>query len=171
MALLDSQQILEYVRGIDQVWLLPDFANAFKSVIGSPTDRWTMLQFVQTGRIRASNLAFKEANTTYTVSIVSELIKDRMNSFYWIVGSDVLNDFTKWRDFQKLSKMIQFLVVPRKDFPIRSLPSGFKRVEGNLMMSNVSSTLIRERIKKGMPIKGLVFPEVEEYIKTNNLYK
>ena len=109
--------------------------------------------------------------TTYTVSVVQELIKDTNNKYYWIVGSDILNEFSKWRDFQKLSRLINFLVIPRKDFPIRSLPSGFKRVEGNLMLSNVSSSIIRERIKQGRTIAGLVFSEVEAYIRKNNLYK
>ena len=30
---------------------------------------------------------------------------------------------------------------------------------------------IRERVKKGLSITGLVFPEVEAYIKSRNLYK
>jgi nicotinate-nucleotide adenylyltransferase len=166
-----AQQILDYIRGMDQVWLMPDYSNAFKDVIASPGDRYNMLQYVQTGRIRVSNIALKEPGTTYTVSVVKTLSEDYINRYFWVVGSDVLSDFSKWRDYQKLTKMIQFLVIPRKDFPINKLPEGFRRIEGNLMLSNVSSTLIRERIKRGMSIKGLVFPEVEEYINKNNLYK
>lgn len=165
-----AQQVLENVRGIEQVWYMPDYQNAFKNIISSVFDRTEMLKYMETGRIKTSNIALNQ-EASYTVSIVQELIKDTGNNYYWIVGSDILNEFSKWRDFQKLSRLIRFLVIPRKDFPIRSLPSGFSRIEGNLMLSNVSSTIIRERIKRGQTITGLVFPAVEEYIKKTGLYK
>lgn len=165
------QQIIECIRGIDQVWYMPDYASAFKKILADSRDRYEMLKKMETGRVRVSGVALAKPEITYTVSVVSDLMKIPGNNYYWIVGSDMVNDFTKWRDYQKLSRLIQFLVIPRKDYPIRSLPFGFRRVEGNLMMSNVSSTDIRSRISRGMSIKGLVFPEVEEYIKQKNLYK
>ena len=61
--------------------------------------------------------------------------------------------------------------MPRKDFPINKLPSGFSRIEGNIMLSNVSSSIIRDRVSRGLTISGLVFPQVEEYIKQKNLYR
>jgi|SRR3989344_2174012 len=166
-----AQQILENVKGIDQVWYMPDYQNAFKEILASSLDRNEMLKFMQTGRIRLSTVGLSDANVTYTVSIVRELVKNTDNKYYWIVGSDILNEFSKWRDYQKLSGLINFLVMPRKDFPIKNLPEGFKRVEGNIMLSNVSSTLIRDRIKRGQTIAGLVFPGVENYIRQKNLYK
>lgn len=164
------QQVLENVAGIDQVWYLPDYQNAFKPIIASATDRLEMLKAMQSGRIRVSQIGFN-IQSMYTVSVVNELIKDTNNKYYWIVGSDILNEFSKWRDYQKLSRLINFLVMPRKDFPIKSLPPGFTRISGNIMLSNVSSSIIRDRIKKGQTIAGLVFPGVESYIKQKNLYK
>lgn len=173
-----AQQILENVKGlpageagIDQVWLLPDYNNAFKPIIAHPTERIGMLHYLETGRIKLSTIAIARETITYTVDIVRDFIKDQHNRYYWVVGSDVTSEFTRWRDYQKLSRLIQFLVFPRKDFPIKNLPSGFTRVEGDLLLSNISSSLIRERVKKGLTITGLVFPEVEDYIKRNNLYK
>ncbi len=166
-----AQQVLENMPDIDQVWLMPDYSNAFKSMNTHPYDRVEMLHFLETGRIKLSTIAISKETTTYTIDIVRELVKDPYNKYYWIVGSDITSEFSKWRDYQKLTRLIQFLVIPRKDYPIKNLPTGFNRVGGNLMMSNVSSTLIRERIKRGQTIAGLVFPEVEQYIKRNNLYK
>lgn len=166
-----AQQIIENVRGIDQVWYMPDYENAFKGMVASPADRLEMLKYMETGRIRVSSFAISKGQITYTIAIARELAEDPLNHYFWIIGSDVLSDFTRWRDYQKLSLVIRFLVFPRKDHPIKSLPQGFRRVEGNLMMSNVSSTLIRDRVRKGMSIKGLVLPEVEEHIKRRNLYR
>lgn len=164
-------QILECVKGMDQVWFLPDYSNAFKSIEASVTDRIEMLHYLETGRIKLSTVAAANETTTYTIQIVQELVKDQHNRYYWVVGSDALGEFSRWRDYQKLSKLIQFLVFPRKDYPIRTLPPGFSKVEGNLLLSNISSSLIRDRVKKGLTISGLVFPQVEEYIKRRNLYR
>lgn len=166
-----AQQVLENVRGIDQVWYLPDYMNAFRPIIADVHDRIAMLHYLETGRLRLSTIAAAKATTTYTVEIVSELVKDPNNRYYWIVGSDITAEFSRWRDYQKLSRLIQFLVFPRKDYPIKNLPSGFHRIEGNLMLSNISSSLVRDRVKRGLTISGLVFPEIEEYIKSKNLYK
>lgn len=166
-----AQQILENVSDIDQVWLLPDYNNAFKPIIAQPAERIEMSHYLETGRIKLSTVAIARETITYTVDVVRELAKDPYNKYYWVVGSDVTAEFTRWRDYQKLSRLIQFLVYPRKDYPIKNLPSGFRRVEGNLLLSNISSSLIRERVKKGLTITGLVFPEVEDYIRRRNLYK
>lgn len=166
-----AQQVLENVNKIDQVHLMPDFTNAFKEIQASPSDRIEMLHYLETGRIRLSTIAIAKEMITYTVDVVTELSKNTQDIYYWIVGSDVTAEFSRWRDYQKLSRLIKFLVFPRKDYPIKSLPSNFYRVGGNLILTNISSSLIRNRIKHGATITGLVFPEVEEYIKKRNLYK
>jgi len=164
-------QILENVKGMDQVWFMPDYSNAFKPIIALPSDRVEMLHFYQTGRIKLSTIAVARETTTYTINIVQELVKDVQNRYFWIVGSDVTAEFIRWRDYQKLARLIQFLVFPRKDYPIKNLPPGFHRVSGNLLLSNISSSIVRERVKKNLPITSLVFPQVEEYIRRRNLYK
>lgn len=166
-----AQQILENVPGLDQVWLMPDYANPLKQITASVEDRIAMLHFLETGRVKLSSIAIAKPRVTYTVEIVRDLVRDTHNRYYWIVGSDIPTEFSRWRDYQKLSQLIKFLVFPRKDFPIKNLPSGFQKVEGNILMSNVSSSIIRERVKRGLTISGLVFPEVEEHIRRRNLYK
>ena len=166
-----AQQVLENSGNIDQVWYLPDYQNAFKTIVASVEDRLEMLRSIETGRIKTSRVGIKEQTVTYTVGVVNELIKDTANRYFWIVGSDILSEFSKWRDYQRLMRLITFLVMPRKDFPIKQIPAGFKRIEGNLMLSNVSSTIIRDRVRRGLTIAGLVFPETEEYIRKRNLYK
>jgi nicotinate-nucleotide adenylyltransferase len=36
---------------------------------------------------------------------------------------------------------------------------------------DVSSTLVRERVRRGEPIDGLVVPEVADYMAANGLYR
>ncbi len=166
-----AQQVLDHKKEIDQVWLMPDYNNAFKPIHAIPSDRIEMLHFLETGRIKLSTIAIAKEETTYTINIVRELEKDKNNNYFWIVGSDVTSEITKWREYQKLSGIIKFIVIPRKDYPVKNLPSGFQRLEEEMLLSNVSSTAIRQRIRQGLSISGLVFPEVEDYIRRRNLYK
>lgn len=168
---LCAQQVLENIVSIDQVWLLPDYMNAFKPITALPSDRIEMLHFLETGRIKLSTIAIAKENITYTIEIVSLLKKDSNNNYFWIIGSDAIGEISRWRDYKKLSKMIQFLVFPRKDYPIKNLPGGFQKVPGNLLLSNISSTVIRDRVRHELSITGLAFPEVEDYIRRRNLYK
>src|SRR4030042_4266331 len=82
-----AQQVLENVKGLHQVWYLPDYENAFKPILTPPENRVEMLLLMETGRIRLSTIAIAHATVTYTVNIVRELVKDQYNRFYWIVGS------------------------------------------------------------------------------------
>jgi nicotinate-nucleotide adenylyltransferase len=166
-----AQQVLENVKGIEQVWLMPDYSNAFKPIVADVSDRIEMLHALETGRIRLSTIAAARQELTYTINVVQDLVKDPHNTYSWIIGSDILSEFNRWREYQKLSRLIKFLVIPRKDFPIKSLPSEFSRIQGDWMMSNVSSSLIRQRVKNGQTIAGLVFPQVAEIIMRKNLYK
>lgn len=166
-----AQQILENISEINQVWYMPDYQNAFRKIEAGVKDRLEMLKLMETGRILTSAIGISREEITYTVTIVKELVKDSSNHFLWIVGSDILAEFSRWREYQKLIKQIDFLVFPRKDYPIKKLPAGFSIVPGNIMFSNISSTIIRERVRQGKTIAGLVFPKVENYIKKHNLYK
>lgn len=166
-----AQQVLESIPEMDEVWLLPDYTNALKPIHATPEERFEMLRFMETGRIKTSTLAIGKATVTYTIDIVKQLTQSIEKKFFWIVGSDALSEFSRWREYHKLSRMIHFLVFPRKDYPVRILPPNFRRIEGNLILSNLSSTLIRNRIKNGLTIDGLVFPEVREFILKKNLYR
>ncbi|KKR31251.1 MAG: putative nicotinate-nucleotide adenylyltransferase [Candidatus Gottesmanbacteria bacterium GW2011_GWA2_41_12] len=167
-----AEQVLEHVPEIEQVWLMPAYKHPWKEFEAAPEDRWEMLKFLVTDKIRLSNLEIGRFNVSYTIDTVLRLKEDAANKYYWIVGSDAISDFSRWRESQKLAQMIEFLVFPRIDYPIHILPNGFRKVDSpNLILNNISSTKIRNRVKKGKSIKGLVFPGVEEYIKNKNLYK
>jgi nicotinate-nucleotide adenylyltransferase len=164
------QNVLKSNLNINQVWLIPDYQNAFRKSVASYEDRITMLSFLETDKIMLSTLSSEDKKVTYTIDIVKKLPSG--NDYFWIIGSDLLEELPTWKDYQLLKKMIKFIVIPRKDYLISDLPDGFQKLESiNYLSSNISSSMIRERIKKRLSIKNLVLPDVEEYIKKYNLYK
>ena len=64
-----------------------------------------------------------------------------------------------------------FLVVPRAGYLLEPLYDGMKVLDNKLFITtNISSSMVRARIAQKLAITHLVTPEVEKYIKNNNLY-
>jgi len=94
----------------------------------------------------------------------------------WYTGSDSVTPRfngkceieAKWGEGKELMKE-KFLILPREDYKLSNeLPPNFEIF--NTTLPNISSTEIRERIQDGRTISHLVIPDVEEYIKTHQLY-
>ena len=91
---------------------------------------------------------------------------------YWVVGSDILPEFHRWERAKDLVKKATFLVFPRdpNNLP-KEIPKGFEMIKTkDLLIANISSTIIRQRIKDGKSIRYLVPEPVGKYIKKNKLY-
>lgn len=107
-----------------------------------------------------------------------------------IIGSDLLNNFDKWKNSEKLASKCDLILATRsKDFEIDSsfankakglfvddsikLPEDFFQFEYKKLsnpMVSISSTDIRARINKGKAWRYLVCEEVFNYIEKRKLY-
>ena len=95
---------------------------------------------------------------------------------YIIMGSDLLERFSSFDNYQDMLEKYHFIIIPR--FGINS-PRLIKKEYHNYMdkfiivnyHSNLSSSLVRENFSKNKNINGLVPGEVEEYIRCEMLYQ
>jgi len=100
-------------------------------------------------------------------------------SFAFIIGLDSLLTLHNWYKIQELIKLCDFITVMRPNFERPKTLIGFpKDVEQSLLgniidckLSDLSSTEIRNRVKDGRSIRGMVTTEVEDYISNHGLYK
>lgn len=168
-----ARQVLERGPQIDRIWLMPAYKHPWKDCMADTHDRYNMVKFLESDGIEVSSIEIERAGTSYTIETIKFLKNNyQEHHFYWIVGSDAISDFFRWRQAQKLSQLIPFLVFPRSDYPIKILPFGMKKINGHSpIQTNLSSTHIRERLKNKLPIRGLVPVEVENYIKQKRLYQ
>lgn len=168
-----SRQVLEKGPAISQVWLMPAFKHPWKDSAAESQDRLNMVKLLEGNGLKASSVEIERAGVSYTIETIKYLKENyKEHKFYWVVGSDALADFSKWRQAQKLALLTPFLVFPRGGYPIKMLPFGMHKIDGDdVVQTNLSSTHIRNRLQKGLTIYGLVPPQVEEYIKQKKLYK
>jgi len=167
-----ARYVLSADIGIDEVWLLPARTHPWRSIIASNRDRLAMLRVLENPRIKVKEIDIQRGEPTYTIDTIRELQKSFPHTFFWICGIDQLPDLPRWKDFSQVQALLTFLVVPREGYtkPI-ALPQNIILLPGTSPSTSLSSSEIRDKIKRGVSIKGLVPEKVEEYIREKELYK
>jgi nicotinate-nucleotide adenylyltransferase len=143
----------------------------------SPADyRFEMTKLALEGNpfFFASDIELKREGLSYTVETLKELKELYKDSeIYFLTGSDVLNEITTWKDPEEIYKLAKLVIGIRPGFDKFDPEDHFAKrsIIVNITGIDISSTQIREKVKKGESIKYLVPSKVEEYIKKKNLYK
>lgn len=169
---LEIAQLLLKKKAVDEIWLIPCGKHSFGKVMAPRIHRWQMAKFLKRPGIKISDVEIKRSGKSYTIDTV-KILKEKYPDcqFFLVVGSDIVKSGScrRWKDWEELSRLADFLVVSRTGFRVDRLPPGFTLVGGQI--SDISSTKIRERIRRGLSITGLVPPKIKEYIEKHNLYK
>ncbi|MBP7733167.1 MAG: nicotinate (nicotinamide) nucleotide adenylyltransferase [Caldisericia bacterium] len=100
------------------------------------------------------------------------------SNFFFIGGSDTLSKIDQWREPKKLASLTDFVIVPRNgdvQSTIDVLKSTGKSESGiNILdfpRNDISSTIIRKRIRAGQPCDFMLAKSVIDYIRNNDLFK
>jgi nicotinate-nucleotide adenylyltransferase len=138
-----------------------------------------------------SDVELKRPGKSYSIETIRYFREKFKDSPYFILGRDAFAEIESWRDFQGLFFLCNFIIMTRPDLiQPSSLPgaltptfrydqgaSGWVHVSGNMIFFkeinflDISSTKIRDLVRKGGSIKYLVPPEVEAYIEKHGLYQ
>jgi nicotinate-nucleotide adenylyltransferase len=121
-----------------------------------------------------SRLEIDRGGPSYTADTVDELRADAARrgatlDLYLIVGSDLVDSLGTWRRVEELRASVTLAVVARPQHVAR-LPPGWKAVLVADDSVDVSSSEVRERLEQGLPVEGLVPPEVIRCIRSRGLY-
>lgn len=93
------------------------------------------------------------------------------NSFSLLIGADNWNVFHLWNHADSIVNNYNLLIYPRKGYEINieNLPRSVHYI--NCPIFPISSTEIRQKIKKGEDVSQWLSPKVYSFIKRMNLYK
>ncbi len=159
---------------LDRVWLVVSPQNPFKpsSSLLNEYHRLHLVQLALEGEttLKASDIEFQLPKPSYTVDTMTYLAeKYPQHHFSIIMGSDGLQNFHKWKNAEVLVKNHPLFVYKRQGFEIiNPLQAKLEVVDAPLLQ--ISSTHIREMIKKGQSIRYLVPDKVREEIETYHYY-
>lgn len=157
---------------LDEVWFIPTGKHPIKqnSKLLDFNNRLKLIsKAVEPFPDYKISLLDSDPNTTnYTYNLVKKLkVNDSKSEFYFLIGTDILKELTLWHKYDWLLANIRFAVFTRPDSTVEhQLKSNqFDNIVFIEMSPvQISSTDIRERIKKDQSIKGLVPETIESEI-------
>lgn len=169
-------RIIKYILNkhiVDEVWILPCKIHAFNKSLIPAKDRIKMIKraIKNIDNVKICYLELKSGGKSYTTDTIKELKRVYKHQFYFIIGFDILEQIAKWYKHRQLFKEIEFIAFKRKNYRFKEVKDMKISYLIDWRGKSISSTMIRERAKKGRPIKGLVHPEVEKYISKHRIYK
>ncbi len=112
----------------------------------------------------------ERSGPSYTYDTI-QLLRDREPEvdFYFIIGGDMVEYLPKWNNINELKHMVRFVGVNRPQYPIPEV-----NLEDIIFVTipgiDLSSSLIRERLKNGESVRYLIPFDVLNYIKGEKIY-
>lgn len=162
---------------LDKVMFIPSGNHPLKDSI-DPEHRLNMAiaAFSSDANFEVNEIEIKNKDEkSFTVNTLRELkeIYESDTQFILLIGADNLLELHKWKDPHRIFELAQVAVMHRPGYEIASADNQFlsKVTSVEIPLMEISSTMIRDRVMKGLSVKYLVDPKVEDYIKEKNLYK
>jgi nicotinate-nucleotide adenylyltransferase len=156
--------------------------------------RVNMIKMALAGQV-AFKLSMLEASLptpSYTIDTLTFLVRKRKKNeeLYFILGEDAFLEIDSWKAHQELLSLTNFIVSGRSGYSPEYFQS-FAQSLGYFLKGqiwsdpssereiiflptetdNISSSTVRERIRKRMPLHGLIHRNVINYIKKYSLYE
>lgn len=178
---LGHTQLAEYIfeySGVDEIWYILSPRNPLKeqSELIDEHLRFRLIEMATEGKdyLKVSDIEFNMPKPSYTINTLQALSeKYPEDNFILLIGSDNMQIFDQWKDYQTILNEYSILVYPRKDFdyePFEEIYPDMQILE-EAPFFEISSTDIRELIKNNQDASQWLHPDVYQFIKENSLYK
>jgi len=169
---------------LDEIWFIPVGHPPLKQdPLVSNEHRLKMASLAVEGIGPFSSLTVEceRPGPSYTIDTVKFLIQKYPNiSFYLILGEDTILQFDRWMSYEELSALIPFFIGCRSQIQLKEKldnlsfsPFVRKRIQQGLVettLMDISSTRVRERLKKKLYCGHLIPSKVLDYIYHYQLY-
>jgi nicotinate-nucleotide adenylyltransferase len=175
---------------LDQVWLVVSPHNPLKdkSTLLNDFHRLQLVReaILDNDKLKASDVEFKLPKPSYTITTLT-FLKEKFpdNEFALIMGEDNLRTFHKWFNHEIILKNHKIYVYPRvlttqEEQEVNQISHNLLndfRYHQNVVICEeapvmkVSSSFIRDAIKKGKDVRYLLTESVYKYIDEMRFYK
>lgn len=176
-----AEEVIKELQ-LDKLIIMPTFRPPHKvhSEGASAQDRLNMAKAAfSSDKIQVSDYEIKKQGTSYTYLTIEYLNATYPDeTFYFIVGGDMLADFKTWKEPQKILNGATLAVFSRNGFNAdfdkedEYFKQTYKKTFVRLKYQgqNLSSTKIRVYKTFGFDISSFVPEKVNDYVLKNDLY-
>ncbi|MBI5219950.1 MAG: nicotinate-nucleotide adenylyltransferase [Bacteroidia bacterium] len=170
-----ANYMLEFTD-LDKIWFVISPHNPMKdkSTLLADHHRYELVNRAigDNSKMKASNIEFKLPKPSYTVHTLAYL-KEKYpeTDFVLIIGTDSMNSFHKWKNYEAILQEHEVYVYPRlgtEENPKADIKK-FKRI--NAPVIEISSSFIREAIKAGKDVRYFLPEKAFKYLDEMNFYK
>lgn len=165
---------------LDEIWIMPSHVPPHKEhqPVANPQQRLEMAKAAIKGHTdyKVLDIELQRSGASYTLDTIKQL-KQQFGShkYYFIIGGDMIKTLHQWDRIEQLMEELQFVGCQRAGVRIdwNMLPEwvGQHVLMVEMPLLEISSTLIRERIKNNNTIRFFVPDHVHAYIEENRLYE
>jgi nicotinate-nucleotide adenylyltransferase len=177
---------------LSEVLVLPSRIPPHRAVqpLASPFHRFAMAALAVSGvpKLFASDDELQLDGPSYTADTLDrQLARGRtVSQIFFITGADAFAEIATWKRYPEVLELANFVVVSRPGHRIDALASRLPALADRMRQAcagdkpsiillqaatpEVSSTIVRDRLRRGEAIAGLVPPLVETHILQHHLY-
>jgi nicotinate (nicotinamide) nucleotide adenylyltransferase/ribosome silencing factor RsfS/YbeB/iojap len=195
-----AAESVQQIFSLDRILFIPSYIPPHKGSadVASAAHRLKMVELALAPfeDFLPSSLEIGEKGTSYSIVTLNKI--KRMfpqTEVFFLLGIDAFLEIETWKDYEDVLEQCSFIVMSRPGFRLDEakeiLPGKYTRrmveVSGSFDLDSerssdhaiyllsiktldVSSSEVRERIKTGRPVEGLVPESVKNYIKEKRLY-
>ncbi len=195
-----AAESVQNIFSFDRILFIPSYIPPHKESVdvASAEHRLKMVELAlfSFDRFFPSSIEIDARGTSYSIVTLNR-IKEMFpqTAIFFLLGIDAFLDIETWKDYEDVLEQCSFIVMSRPGFRLgeakRILTGKYSQrmveVSGLLEKKNealfdqkiyllsintldISSSEVREKVKKDQSIKGLVPENVENYIKEKHLY-
>lgn len=182
---LDAAEAARRALALDEVCFIPasDPPHRLADPRASAFHRFALVALAISDRpgFSVSDMELTRPGPSYTITTLRELHRAgwTASQLFFILGADAFAEIATWHEFPAVLDAATFAVVTRHGSGHGDVVAATPELAGRLGRSvvlvdastrEVSSTLVRARLRAGQPVDDLVPPAVARHIAAHRLY-
>lgn len=139
--------------------------------------RFNMLKLIETKNIEVSDIEYKLPSPSYSYRTIEEILKKKSyKKLNFIIGYDAFKLIKTWKNPEYIKEKLKFFVLKRKgesreDIEKLKLDGYDFVIVDSINEIDISSSKIREKIKKNLNAEDFLDNRIIRYIGKNGLYR
>ncbi len=140
---------LAHLKEFDEVWIIPSAQHPFNKDLAPFKARVHMLELCLKNikKVKIIKIENELPKPNKTIDTIHALKKEfPTHAFSFIIGSDLLEEIRKWKDYKKIESEVEIIVMVRKKIKHKKSPYRMLRLD----LPGISSSDIREDSKRNV---------------------
>lgn len=170
--LIMAEQVITQL-GLDEILFMPNnippHIDSKTAIDGETRAKLIELAIADNPKFLLERFELERGGVSYSYDTIKQLRENYPDvDFYFIIGGDEVAYLPKWHRIDELLKIVTFVAVKRVGF---DTTTPYPVIWVDVPLIEISSTIIRERIRKHQSIRYLVPQAVAKFIEEQKLYQ